>query len=211
VFGRRQRFSEEELTEEYLGREVDSRMVEIIGEYLGGMTSVVDVACGSGLYGPHLAEIVPTVYGIDHDPELCDNARSTGAYERVACDRIEQMGEHFDGVDAVFCSEFLEHVPPSELRGIVEAIEAVATKRVVITVPNPLSPHFKHDPTHIGRYSVFSMRRTLNEGGRFAYRLLPLGFSDDLRAKRWARILQPLSRRIALLSPTVLYVGERSS
>ena len=111
----------------------------------------------------------------------------------------------------MFCSEFLEHVPPPQLRDIIDAIEAVATRRVVITVPNPLSPHFKHDPTHIGRYSVFSMRRTLNEAGRFAYRLLPLGFSEvERRQRRWMGLFQPISKRIALLSPTVLYVGERA-
>ena len=71
-------------------------MVEIIGEHLDGMDTVVDVACGSGLYGPHLRKVVSTVYGIDHDPALCDNARANGAYERVACDRIEQIGQHFD-------------------------------------------------------------------------------------------------------------------
>ncbi|HUF84648.1 MAG TPA: class I SAM-dependent methyltransferase, partial [Acidimicrobiia bacterium] len=189
-----------------------SRMVDVIGEHLDGMTSVVDVACGSGLYGLHLRAVSESVYGIDHDPELCASARSTGAYDQVACDTIEQIGRHFESVDAVFCSEFLEHVPPANLRGLLDAIEAIATTRIVVTVPNPLSPHFRHDPTHIGRYSVFSMRRTLNDGGRFVYRLLPLGFSEvERRQRRWMGLLQPLSRRVAVLSPTVLYVGDRVS
>ena len=187
-------------------------MVDVIAEHLDGMTSVVDVACGSGLYGPHLRAVSGAVYGIDHDPGLCESAQAGGAYDRVACDGIEQIGRHFDSVDAVFCSEFLEHVPPAELRDLLDAIEAVATKRVVVTVPNPLSPHFRYDPTHVGRYSVFSMRRTLNDGGRFAYRLLPLGFSElERRRRRWMGLLQPLSRRAALLSPTVLYVGDRTT
>jgi SAM-dependent methyltransferase len=187
-------------------------MVRVIDEHLAGMARVVDVACGSGLYGPHLRAVSATVYGIDHDPALCERAQSSGAYDQVVCDSIERIGEHVDSADAVFCSEFLEHVPESEFRGVVDAIEAVATKRIVVTVPNPLSPHFRHDPTHVGRYTVFSMRRLLNRGGRFAYRLLPLGFSDvERRQRKWMGLLQPLSSRVAVLSPTVLYVGERVS
>ena len=200
---RRRRFGVEDLTREYLDREVDSRMVEVIGEHLGGEASVLDVACGSGLYGPHLKAEVPVVYGIDHDAVLCENATTTGAYDRVVCDRVERSAQHFSDVDAVFCSEFLEHLPTEQVRSTVDALEELTRHRLVITVPNPLSPHFKHDPTHIGRYNVYSMLRTLNASSRFAYRLLPLGFSDLYRDKIWARALDPISSRVALLSPTV--------
>ena len=71
---KRRRFSVEDLTREYLEREVDSRMVEVISEQLHGESSVLDVACGSGLYGPYLKAEVPVVYGIDHDSALCDAA-----------------------------------------------------------------------------------------------------------------------------------------
>ena len=53
------------------------------------------------------------------------------------------------------------------------------------------------------------MLRVLNASDGFAYRLLPLGFSDIYRDKVWARALDPVSSRVALLSPTVLYVGDR--
>jgi 2-polyprenyl-3-methyl-5-hydroxy-6-metoxy-1,4-benzoquinol methylase len=184
-------------------------MVEVIVDYLGGQESVLDVACGSGLYGPHLKAEVPVVYGVDHDPVLVDNAVASGTYDRVVCDRVERSGQHFERVDAVFCSEFLEHLPTADVGPTVRALERLVRNRLVITVPNPLSPHFKHDPTHIGRYNVYSMRRTLNAGTTFTYRLLPLGFADLYRAKVWARALDPLSSRVALLSPTVLYVGDR--
>jgi hypothetical protein len=149
------------------------------------------------------------VYGVDHDPVLCDAAVAGGAYDRVVCDRVERIAQHFDRVDAVFCSEFLEHLPTSEVEPTVRALERLVRNRLVITVPNPLSPHFKHDPTHIGRYNVYSMRQRLNAGDTFTYRLLPLGFADAYREKVWGRALDPLSSRVALLSPTVLYVGDR--
>jgi SAM-dependent methyltransferase len=206
---RRKRFGVDDLTREYLEREVDSRMVEVIAEHLHGRSSVLDVACGSGLYGAHLKAEVRVVYGIDHDPVLCEAATATGSYDRVVCDRVDRAPDHFEGVDAVFCSEFLEHLPNHEVRPTVDALEALTRERVVVTVPNPLSPHFKHDPTHIGRYNVYSMLRTLNASATFGYRLLALGFSDLWRAKVWARALDPVSSRVPLLSPTVLYIGDR--
>jgi SAM-dependent methyltransferase len=206
---RRRRFGVEDLTREYLDRQVDSRMVDVIAEHLRGQTSVIDVACGSGLYGPHLKAHVPAVYAIDHDAALCEAATARGVYDRVVCDRIERSAAHFDAVDAVFCSEFLEHLPNDEVRPVVDALERITRRRMVITVPNPLSPHFKHDPTHIGRYNVYSMLRVLNQSPAFVYRLLPLGFSDLYRDKVWARVLDPVSSRVAVLSPTVLYLGDR--
>lgn len=205
----RRRFRPEEVTQEYLQREVDSRMVEIIGRHLAGHSTVLDVACGSGLYGPHLREVVPVVYGIDHDEALCAAALATGAYERVANDRVERTTAHFDEVDAVFCSEFLEHVPNERLRGTLDVLERVVRRRLVVTVPNPLSPHFAHDPTHVARYNIFSMRARLNQSDRFTYRLHPLGLSDPFRQKAWGRWADQVCSRSALLSPTVLYLGDR--
>ena len=167
---------------------------------------MLDVACGSGLYGPHLKAEVPIVYGIDHDPVLCDTADANGAYDRVVCDRVERSAQHFDRVDAVFCSEFLEHLP-NDRSGPDGATRSRSSprNRLVITVPNPLSPHFKHDPTHIGRYNVYSMMRTLNSGGAFIYRLLPLGFSDLYRDKVWAACPRPaLEPRGAALADRAL-------
>ena len=161
-------------------------------------------------YGPFLKDVVPHVYGIDHDPVLCDNARKSGAYDTIVCDHAENSGSHFDAVDAVFCSEFFEHVPDAELSHLVAGLEALTRHRMVVTLPNPLSPHYRHDPTHVARYNVYSMRRRLNARSSFTYRLRPLGFSDFNRAQRWAQVLNPISANVALLSPTVAYIGDRT-
>ena len=43
-----------DLTRRYLDRRVDARMVALIDREVGGARSVLDVGCGSGLYGPAL-------------------------------------------------------------------------------------------------------------------------------------------------------------
>jgi SAM-dependent methyltransferase len=203
------RVDREELTELYLARPVDSRMVGIIDRYLVDCSSVLDVACGSGLYGPALRRRVPSVIGVDSDPVLCAAASDRGVYDQVVCDRAQNAGAHLERVDAVFCSEFLEHVGNAERAGLLGTLETIASRRVVLTVPNPLSPHFRVDPTHIARYSIYSLLRTLNASHSFRYRLRALGFSDYNRGHAWARALHPVASRVALCSPTVLYVGDR--
>jgi 2-polyprenyl-3-methyl-5-hydroxy-6-metoxy-1,4-benzoquinol methylase len=198
-----------ELTRRYLDRAVDGRMVAVIDRELDGTGSVLDAGCGSGLYGPYLRRRAATVIGIDHDPALCEHAAATGAYDRVICDRVERLLDHLAAVDVVFCSELLEHLPNRELPAVLEVLETVARRGLIITVPNRLSPHAHMDPTHVLRYRLGSLLRQLNQSRRFAYTLHPLGFADAYRRRLWCRPLDAVARRVALLSPTVLYLGRR--
>lgn len=197
-----------ELTRRYLDRAVDGRMVAVIDRELDGTGSVLDVGCGSGLYGPYLRRRAATVLGIDHDPVLCGHAAATGAYDRVICDRVERLLDHVAAVDVVFCSELLEHLTNRELPAVLEVLETVAGRELIITVPNRLSPHAHMDPTHLLRYRLGSLLRQLNQSRRFAYTLHPLGFADDYRRRLWCRPLDAVARRVTLVSPTVLYLGR---
>ena len=202
---------EHDLTRRYLDRRVDARMVALIDREVGGARSVLDVGCGSGLYGPALrrrAGAAGAVLGIDHDPVLCRQAEATGAYDRVLCAPVSRLGDLVDRVDVVFCSELVEHVPGPELRAPLDALEAVAARRVVITVPNRLFPHAHLDPTHVLRYRLRGLLGELNRSRRFAYSLHPLGFAEHWARRTWCRPLDAVARRVAVCSPTVLYLGR---
>jgi SAM-dependent methyltransferase len=197
-----------DLTRRYLDRRVDARMVALIDREVGGARSVLDVGCGSGLYGPALRRRAEVVVGLDHDPVLCRQAEATGAYDRVLRAPVSRLGALVDPVDVVFCSELLEHVPGPELRATLDALEAVAVHKVVITVPNRLFPHAHLDPTHVLRYRLGGLLGELNRGRRFAYSLHPLGFAEHWARRWWCRPLDAVARRVAVCSPTVLYLGR---
>ena len=150
------------LTRRYLDRRVDGRMVALIERELAGAGSVLDAGCGSGLYGPALRHRATSVTGIDHDPALCRQAEATGAYDRVVCAPVARLADHLDPLDVVFC-ELVEHVPRPELRATLDALEAAATAKVVITVPNRLFPHAHMDPTHVLRYRLAWLLAQLNQ------------------------------------------------
>jgi SAM-dependent methyltransferase len=197
-----------ELTRRYLDRRVDGRMVALIDRELAGAGSVLDVGCGPGLYGPALRRRAARVAGLDHDPVLCRQAEATGAYDLVICASVARLADHLDRVDAVFCSELVEHVPRRELRATLDMLESVATARVVITVPNRLFPHAHMDPTHVLRYRLGSLLAELNRSRRFRYSLHPLGFASHWSQRPWCRPLDAVARRVAVCSPTVLFLGR---
>ena len=198
-----------ELTRRYLDRQVDGRMVALIDREVAGAESVLDAGCGSGLYGPALRRRAATVTGVDHDPALCRQAEATGAYDRVVCAPVADLAGRLGPVDVVFCSELLEHLPRASLRPTLEALEAVASAKLVITVPNRLFPHAHLDPTHVLRYRLRGLLAELNRSRRFAYSLHPLGFAAHWRQRAWCRPLDVAARRFAACSPTVLYLGRR--
>jgi SAM-dependent methyltransferase len=197
-----------DLTRRYLDRRVDARMVALIDREVGGARSVLDAGCGSGLYGPALRRRAEVVVGLDHDPVLCRQAEATGAYDRVLRAPVSRLGALVDRVDVVFCSELLEHVPGPELRATLDALEAVAARKLVVTVPNRLFPHAHLDPTHVLRYRLGGLLGELNRSRRFAYSLHPLGFAEHWARRWWCRPLDAVARRVAVCSPTVLYLGR---
>jgi hypothetical protein len=93
----------------------------------------------------------------------------------VICDRVERLLDHMAAVDVVFCSELLEHLPNRQLPAVLEVLEAVARRELIITVPNRLSPHAHMDPTHVLRYRFGSLLRQLNQSRRSPTRCTPWG------------------------------------
>src|SRR4029453_15595152 len=89
----------------------------------------------------------------------------------------------------------------------LDALEAVAAHKVVITVPNRLFPHAHLDPTHVLRYRLGGLLGELNRSGRFAYSLHPLGFAEHWARRSWCRPLDGVARRAAGCPPNVLYLG----
>lgn len=196
-------------TNTYLGRQIDSRIVSIIQKHLPPAGSVLDLGSGSGIYGKILSKNHSHVIAYDYDAVLCQAAEKTQSYAQVICDNASNLSSRVKTVDAIFCSEFLEHIPAQDLRQMLDAMEAICKETIVITMPNPFSPHFKDDPTHITSYTIHSMKKILNESKLFQYSMHPTGFSQYNLKKPFFRLLDPIAKSIPICSPTILYVGKR--
>jgi 2-polyprenyl-3-methyl-5-hydroxy-6-metoxy-1,4-benzoquinol methylase len=195
----------------YAARPTDQRILDIIALYLPGGETIVDVGSGAGIYGKALGLKYNQVLGYDYDKKLCALAEQTENFTHVFCDDVINISSHISKTDAVFCSEFLEHIPNKQLRLVINTLESICQDIIVITMPNPLSPHFNEDPTHICKYSAHSMYKTLQESTLFAYSMYPIGFSEYNLKNIFFRILQPIAKSAPALSPTILYIGKRKN
>lgn len=198
-----------EMTGEYLSRSVDSRMIRTIQKYCKG-EKILDLGCGSGVYGKFIKPMGNYLIGLDYDTDLCKSARETGYYDEVISGDLKNI-DHLlsSNIDVIFCSEVLEHLSNDNIKNVLLRMEEKCNKRIIITVPNPLSPHFSSDKTHILNYNIFSLLKILNQSKKFNYSIYPLGFSDGHLEKLLYKIINIFSKRLAIASSTVLYVGER--
>jgi len=200
--------TQEDRTNNYLGRKIDKRMVEIIRKFFNSESSILDLACGSGLYGPYLRPKCNKLIGLDYDEVLCHKVAGERIYDQVIAADAKELDTKIDLAGCTFCSEFLEHLDNKDLRKMLDSMENITKDKVIITVPNPLSPHFRYDTSHILKYSVRSLLKTLNQSKKFRYKVYPLGFSQKNLGKIQYRFLNPLAKIFPIFSPTVLYVGK---
>lgn len=135
-------------------------------ESLVGM-SVLDVGCFDGWLDFLLIETGSNVEGVELIPELCESARAyarankvdykvhQGFFEDVAIDR------HFD---VVMSFETLEHIPLEMVPVYVAKMEAIATRRILISLPDQRhEDNIQHlwDPSFELIKSLFGGKRDL--------------------------------------------------
>jgi ubiquinone/menaquinone biosynthesis C-methylase UbiE len=98
--------------------------------------TILDVGCGQGLvgkYGIHHKNIFAV--GVDiYEPDL-RIARERGAYDDyILCD-VRALPFKEKGVEAVLCTEVLEHLDKEEGEALLKDMEAIARKKVIVSTP----------------------------------------------------------------------------
>ena len=137
----------------------------LIREYLPERSSVVDVGCGAGAYGPALMAAGHQWLGLEANPHCCDIlTRRQLPFRRVDPDSGKLPGADAEWENAI-CIEVLEHVKEPEI--FLGEIARVIRGRALFSVPNlELLPYF-HDwhavPWHLleGDHKNFFTRGSL--------------------------------------------------
>jgi len=106
----------------------------------------------------------------------------------------------------IWASEIIEHLPKLD---IFNQLENSTTNLIIATLPNPLSPHFKKDPSHILKYSLKSLKFYLEHRKNWKYQIYGLGFENVPIPKWLKKLSQKLLWHFPLLSPTILVVGRK--
>lgn len=147
--------------------EPDAGMLRFIFDYLTPRSSVLDVGCGAGAYGPALIAAGHQWTGLEIDPDCLGLLEKRGLPFR----KIESGAEKFPCGDKEFdqaiCIEVIEHIDHPER--FLEEISRVVRHRALFSVPNTeVIPYFKDwesVPWHMleGDHKNFFTRSSLRE------------------------------------------------
>lgn len=185
---------------------VEPRKLDLISRKISPCDNLLDLGAGDGGYLPYLALKAKRVVAVDISRELCSTIKQQG-FEAVMADAMAIPFKD-DAFECVWGSEIVEHMPSLD---IFSEIERVCRRTIVITMPNPVSPHFKRDPTHILRYSVASLARHLKqrEDDRgWRYGLRGLGFYWIPGPGLFKSLTRYITYYLPWLSPTISVIGH---
>jgi SAM-dependent methyltransferase len=142
-------------------------MLHLILDYLSPRSSVVDIGCGAGAYGPALTAGEHQWTGLEVNPHCLKLLEQRGLPFR----KTERETQRFPCADQEFdeaiCIEVLEHVQQPE--PFLEEISRIVRKRALFSVPNiEVIPYFKDweaVPWHLleGDHKNFFTRTGLRE------------------------------------------------
>ena len=101
-----------------------------------GVRTVLDVGCGKGLVGRFITRSGKYfTVGVDiFGPDLREACKNHTHSDFVQCD-VRSLPFRRESFDVVLCSEVLEHVDKAEGMKLLENLEAIALKKVILSTP----------------------------------------------------------------------------
>lgn len=191
----------------YLSRYAQKRRTLLIAKFISKSSRVLDLGCGNGAYIPFLKAKAEMVVGLDVFPELCRVAKSRGKNFEIICGHAMALPFKNEAFDATWASEIIEHLPTWE---ILDEIERVSKRTIVITIPNPIFPDYE-SPDHFLRYTWGTLRHVLRlrKIGGWKYAIRGIGF-HNVTAPAWLRQLTTgLTWFFPVISPSIAILGEQ--
>jgi ubiquinone/menaquinone biosynthesis C-methylase UbiE len=184
-------------------KEVEPRKLYLIQTKLPHCYIIFDIGTGLGIYIPYLSRKAKHIVALDISKTI--EITQEGC-EFVLAD-AKNLPFRNRVCDASWASEIVEHIESFEA---LDEMERVTSKIILITMPNPLSPHFKIDPTHILKYSVPGLKKYFKNRSKTTsnrYVIRGLGF-DAIPMPKILKMLTTFATWfIPIVSPTILVVG----
>lgn len=189
-------------------KRVEPRKVRLIQREVPPCYIIFDLGAGPGVYIPHLLKKAKHVVALDINKKNSTEVAQKG-YEIVLAD-AKNLPFRNEAFDVLWASEIVEHF---ESLKPLDELERVTSKIILITMPNPLSPHFKRDPTHLLKYSVISLEKYFKKRSKTTpnkYVIRGLGF-DEIPIPKSLKLITTLATWfIPVLAPTITVIGIKN-
>jgi SAM-dependent methyltransferase len=114
---------------------------------VGTCDSVLDIGCGSRSPLHSFSKLIPHTVGIDGHPASIERSRAQGIHREYHCMELMDAGERFGpkSFDAVIALDVIEHFEKQDGFRLLEMMESMARKRVIIFTPNGFLPQDEWD------------------------------------------------------------------
>jgi SAM-dependent methyltransferase len=113
----------------------ETKFLNFISIYLVQCPTVLDIGCGPS---PYLTKInkYDFVCGVDAFFKVCDNIRKNKIYDQVINAQVPFIPIKNKSFDAVVLFQVIEHLQKNEGYNLIQQVEEIANKVIVITTPN---------------------------------------------------------------------------
>jgi len=155
------------------------RLADYLKRELEGCESILDLGCGQNSPLQHCP--IPYSVGIDlFEPYLRESKRKGIHSEYVLADvrNIEFRPKSFD---CVLATELIEHLTKEEGYRLIEKMERIARKKVILTTPNGFLPQTSYDGN---KFQIHRPGWTVTELKRLGYKVKGINGTKFLRKER---------------------------
>lgn len=183
-----------------------------LGHELRGMTSVLDLGCGS--WSP-LQKIKKTFFsvGIDIYPPAIENSKKQKTHDQYKKMDVLQVNKFFKkkSFDAVVALDLIEHLKKEDSLKLLKEMEKIAKEKIIILTPNGFT---KQDPYEDNLYQIHQSGWTTNEFKQLGYKVYGMrglkfirGEYATIKYKPWFLwgALATLSQPITYFFPQLAY------
>jgi SAM-dependent methyltransferase len=155
---------------------------------LEGCDSVLDVGCGTDSPIGRLQRKPARAVGVDGHAPAIEASRRAGIHAEYHCMPVLDVGTRFapHSFDAVLASDLIEHLEKPDGERLLDLMESLARRRVIVFTPNGFLPQGEVDGNP---YQVHRSGWTVGEMRARGYRVFGINgwrpLRGELAAIRW--------------------------
>jgi hypothetical protein len=115
---------------------------EIEQHVVGHCDTMLDVGCGVSSPVQQFARKLKHTVGFDAHQPAIDAARAAGIHHDYVCADVRELDRHFAprSFDCVVALDLIEHLEKADGLQLLDSIERIARKRVIVFTPNGFVP-----------------------------------------------------------------------
>lgn len=150
----------------------------LLRKSIGKTKTILDLGCGEGSLMQLLSKGRDwQITGIDIYKGAIETARKRNVYQKLICgDLLKTIRDNFDSkYDVVFFSQAIEHVTRNQGEKILDEIEKIAKKRIVVGTPRGFMQQ-PHEFLDDNPYQVHKSGWTIEDFTSRGYKIYGVGF-----------------------------------